>query len=382
MDRKRKLLVGFDAKRVVNNATGLGNYGRTLIDGLSELPEDELGLRLYTPVSGNPRLTARLLHPERLTTILPEGEHGRLRRDLWRMKGVVKQLQADGIDLYHGLTGELPIGLRKAGIPSVVTIHDLIFLRHKEWYKPWDVAIYAWKFRQTLREATRIIAISELTKQDILHYGDIPEDRIDVIYQDCDESFKHQASEEMKAEARREYLLPERYILSVGSIEERKNTLLAVKALARLPEDVHLVLVGRPTKYVKELRRCMAELGLQERVHLLHGVNFRLLPAVYQQALAFVYPSRYEGFGIPVIEAANSGVPVVAGTCGCLQEAGGPACRYVNPDDDEALAHELNEILTTSQRRRIDETRAYVQRFSNRRAVRQVVDSYWRAVGK
>lgn len=377
---KQKLHIGFDAKRVVNNPTGLGNYGRTLIDGLSALDPDELALTLYTPVAGNEALIRRLQHPERLQYVLPEGHPGRLSRDLWRMKGLVKRLRTDGIDLYHGLSGELPFGLRRAGIPAVVTIHDLIFLRHPEWYKPWDVMIYSWKFRQTLREATRIVAISELTRQDILHYGDFPEDRIDVIYQDCDESFKAAAPEALKAEARREYELPAKYILNVGSIEARKNVALAVRALKQLPEDVHLVIVGKETRYEQDVRRTVYDLDLEKRVHIRHGVSFRLLPAVYQQAQAFVYPSRYEGFGIPILEAANSGVPIVAGTCGCLREAGGEACSYVDPDDAGSMARELRKILESDNSLRVKATRDYVQRFSNSHAVEQMLQTYRKAI--
>lgn len=372
------LHIGFDAKRVVNNPTGLGNYGRTLIDGLSAV--DGLRLSLYSPVSGNPKLVGRLQHPDRLETILPEGHPGRISRDLWRMHGVVGELRRDHVDLYHGLTGELPRGLRKAGIPAVVTIHDLIFLRHPEWYKPWDVMIYKWKFHQTLKEATRIVAISELTRQDILHYGQFPEDRIDVIYQDCDESFKHAAPEELKAEARREYELPGKYILNVGSIEARKNVALAVKALTQLPADVHLVIVGKETRYEQEVRRTAIDLGLEARVHIRHDVTFRLLPAVYQQAAAFVYPSRYEGFGIPILEAANSLVPIVAGTCGCLREAGGEACLYVDPDDSDAMAAALQQLLQADNRERCRQTREYVQRFNNAAAVSQMLQTYRRSL--
>ena len=146
------------------------------------------------------------------------------------------------------------MGIHKAGIKSVVTIHDLIFLRHPEYYKPIDVMIYRWKFHYTCREADKIVAISEWTKRDIMEFGNVAEDKIELIYQSCGTRFKTKASEEQKEHARKQYALPNRYILFVGTIEERKNALLAAQALPYLNQDIHLVLVGRRTKYADRMR--------------------------------------------------------------------------------------------------------------------------------
>ncbi len=131
----------------------------------------------------------------------------------------MKDLRNDGVSLYHGLTGELPSGLHKAGIPSVVTIHDLIFLRHPEYYKPIDAWLYKRKFYRTLQEADRVVAISECTKRDILYYSDYPEDRIDVIYQSCDTLFAQDVEEPKLREEKERYHLPDSFILNVGTIE-------------------------------------------------------------------------------------------------------------------------------------------------------------------
>ena len=125
---------------------------------------------------------------------------------------MLKDLKADGVELYHGLSGELPSGLAAAGIPGVVTIHDLIFLRHPEFYPAIDVFFYKRKFYQTLREASRIIAISECTKRDILYYGDFPEDKIDLVYQSCSTHFNQSVSPSLIEEARRKYQLPTSFI--------------------------------------------------------------------------------------------------------------------------------------------------------------------------
>ena len=156
--------VGFDAKRIVSNGTGLGSYGRTLVRDLSAI--DGLSLRLYAPTPGRDDLRGQVAEGENLCFCYPHGWQP-LGTSYWRTKGMVKQLQADGVQVYHGLSGELPVGLSQAGIRSVVTIHDLIFMRHPEWYNPADVKIYTRKFRHAVSEADRIVAISECTRRDI-----------------------------------------------------------------------------------------------------------------------------------------------------------------------------------------------------------------------
>lgn len=370
----KQKIIGYDAKRIVRNATGLGSYGRTLINDLAPLmPDTEL--RLYAPDAGRDELREQILPRENVSFSHPR-LHFRLQRDLWRMYGVVNNLKRDGVRIYHGLSGELPCGLSKVGIPSVVTVHDLIFLRHPEFYKPIDVFFYKWKFRQMLREATRIIAISACTRRDILAYSDFPEDRIDVVYQSCGTRFCRPVSPDSLEEARQKYRLPAHYILNVGTVEARKNILLGIRALSQLPEELHLVVVGRQTSYQKQLDAAIKELGLAQRVHFLQGVPNALLPAIYRQAEAFVYPSRYEGFGIPIIEAIQSGLPVVAAKGSCLEEAGGPDCLYVKPDDVRGMAGALLVAMNTQKTERIRRSQDYVKRFENHDVAAQVISVY------
>ena len=373
-----KTIIGFDAKRIVRNTTGLGNYCRTLVNDLSRIVPDDWQLRLYAPDAGRNDLRRQVEGRQHVQMVYPEGRPLKIQRSLWRIGPIVKDLQRDGVGLYHGLTGELPSGIRRKDIRTVVTIHDLIFLRHPEYYHWLDTKIYAWKFHRTLREADRIIAISERTKQDIIELGGIPADRIDVIYQSCSPRFTTDVPSALVEEVRIRYGLPQRFILSVGSIEERKNLLLAVHALCQLPSDIHLVAVGKPTKYAEKVTQEARRLGIGDRVHLLHGVSDAHLQALYHEAEVFVYPSRYEGFGIPIIEAIQCGLPVVAATGSCLEEAGGPDCLYVSPDDAEALAIAITHQLQGAKGReeRIQRSRDYVRRFEGRDVAGQVLDVY------
>ena len=374
-----KKTIGYDAKRIVRNGTGLGSYGRTLVNDLAPLMPDTT-LRLYAPDAGRDDLRCQVQPRENVRFCYPSHLRCRLQRDWWRMKGVVKDLRRDGVELYHGLSGELPEGLSAAGIPGVVTVHDLIFLRHPEFYPALDAFFYKLKFRKMLREATRIIAISACTKRDILYYGDFPEDRIDLVYQSCSTRFSRPVSPSLLEEARRKYRLPQRYVLNVGTVEVRKNILLGIRAMAKLPADLHLVIVGRQTKYQKQLDAEIRKLGLGNRIHFLQGVPNTLLPAVYRQAEAFIYPSRYEGFGVPVIEAIQSGLPVVAATGSCLEEAGGPDSLYVDPDDADGAAA---AVLSAMENRTgmVERSRHYVRRFENQDVASQVLEVYGKALG-
>jgi len=372
----RSLTIGFDAKRIVRNGTGLGSYGRTLVSDLYGLGA-HLRLRLYAPDPGREDLRTQVTDvAPGLKFCYPAQSDMPLKKALWRSFGIVSDLKRDGIQVYHGLSGELPWGIRKSGIRSVVTIHDLIFLRHPEFYHWIDTKIYAWKFRQALREADHIIAISECTKRDIMAYGHIDESRISVIYQSYSPRFR--SSESNPEEVRLNYGLPQRFILSVGTIERRKNILLAVRALKHLPDDLALVVIGRHTNYTNEVLDYVNTHGLNRRVFILHGVPDDHLPALYAQAEAFVYPSVYEGFGIPIIEAVSCGLPVVACTGSCLEEAGGPDSLYVAPDDAEGMAAAIRQVLKGAPGReeRIQRSREYIRRFEGSDVASQVVDLY------
>ena len=370
------LTIGFDAKRIVSNATGLGSYGRTLVNDLGQ--REDLQLRLYAPDEGQNELRNQITGRQNVVFCHPRHRLPSIGKALWRSRGMVRQLTADGVQVYHGLSGELPGGLRQEGIGSVVTIHDLIFMRHPEYYNKVDVKIYTRKFRHALQQADRIVAISECTRRDICELGEIDKSRIELIYQSCAPRFTSLPEARQLWQVRDKFGLPDRYILSVGSIEERKNMLLVVKALPLLPEDVSLVIAGRPTPYTDRIRQFVDDEHLHQRVLMLHGVSDFDLPSLYAMADAFVYPSRYEGFGIPIIEAIRMGLPVVACTGSCLEEAGGPDSLYVSPDDPEAMAHAIGKVLygAPGRQQRIERSQRYVSRFDNTGAASRFAELY------
>ncbi len=335
--------IGFDAKRAFLNTTGLGNYSRYAINGLARMyPENSY--HLYTPTAdGDPDYTP----PEGAEIIQPASPWARSLKSYWRSYGITKRLSRDGMDIYHGLSNEIPYGIEKSGVPGIVTIHDLIFLKLPELYRSMDRRIYLSKSKYAVQAAERIIAISEQTKNDLVELLDADEKKIRVIYQGCNPWFMEKPEPEKLAEIRKKYKLPKQYLLYVGTIEERKNLFEIIKAVHTFNIDIPVVAVGRKTAYAMQIEEYIAEHGIKN-IHFYQHIDNRDLPGLYRQAEAFVYPSRYEGFGIPVLEALNSGIPVITSKGGCLEETAGEGGLKVTPGDTEELGHAIKRILEDS----------------------------------
>lgn len=341
------MIIGFDAKRAAQNRTGLGNYSRFVIRILGDsFPDDKQ--YLYIP---NPDKTPYLNEVQRsdnktaFTMRFPKGMWRRM-RSLWRVWGMTGDVKKDNIDIFHGLSNELPLNINNARCRSVVTLHDLIFIHCPEYYHWIDRKIYNYKFRRACRNADRVIAVSEYTKREIMHYYNTPGNKIDVVYQGCDPAFSSPIAKEKLDDVARRYGLPSSFILYVGSIEERKNLMLVAKAMAMDKGcTTKVVAVGKKTKYVDSIKDYLAQEGIADRFMFMHNVPFADLPSFYRLATLFVYPSRIEGFGIPMLEAISSGVPAIGCTGSCLEEAGGPHSIYVDPDDAEAMAKAISRVV-------------------------------------
>ena len=370
--------IGFDAKRAAQNKTGLGNYSRFVIEGLSRFYPDNQYL-LYTPNPKRNRLLGSLSNQSNCIVTYPEGSFWKRLSSLWRVIGINKQLINDKLSIFHGLSNELPLGIEKVkNTKSIVTIHDLIFLRYPEFYKPIDRKIYTYKFKKACQVADSIIAVSECTKRDIIQFFGIDEKKIQVIYQGCDSSFQQTATDEVKAKAKELYQLPENYLLYVGSIESRKNLKLIVEALTKTTCDLPLIAVGKHTPYADEVQQYINENGLKERVKMLHNVDFTYFPAIYQMASLFIYPSFFEGFGIPILEALYSRVPVIGTTGSCLEEAGGNSSIYVNPTDANEMASAIDRVMLNKELRQqmIDSGVEYANNFSQEHLSKQMMEHY------
>ena len=372
--------IGYDAKRAVNNNTGLGNYSRLVIETIADSGDDTL--MLYAPaLRNNPRLMP-LLERENITLCLPDTKLGKRFSSIWRSSGLSKQLQRDKIELFHGLSNELPLNIASSGIPSIVTIHDVIFRHFPHCYNWIDRKIYDYKFRKAAENATRVIAISECTRRDIINLYNINPDKIDVVYQGCDPQFSRPVDRGQVKSVMKKYGIDSNYIIGVGTVEERKNQLLTVKALRGLPKDVIAVIVGRRTGYAKEIDAYISSHKLQDRVKFIEKADFTDFPALYSGALFSSYPSRYEGFGIPVIESLSVGTPVIIASGSCLEEAAGPDAPVVAPDDVDGFIAAADSIIhdENNQMRLSVLGKKYVQRFSQQYFAEDLRECYKRTV--
>ncbi len=381
MNDDLRLNVGFDGKRAVRNSTGLGNYSRLAVEVLSHhYPYNDY--RLYAPTDRSIDRFEPLMKLDNVTLVTPDTTTGRLFPSAWRVSGMTRQLRRDGVQLFHGLSNELPAGIERLGIPTVVTIHDVIFRRYPEYYKPIDRLIYDVKFRSAARRATRVIAISECTARELQHFYDIDPAKIDIIYQGCDAQFGRPIPAGMIDAVKNHYGINGEYIIGVGTIERRKNQIIALRALRGLPEDIGLVLVGHNNNYLDEIIEEARRLGLTERLKVIEHADFSDLPALYAGAVLSSYPSRYEGFGIPIIESINSGTPVIIATGSCLEEAAGPSMPAISPDDTDAFIDAARHIISDSSYRDriVTEGREYVSRFSDAAMAEGIMNSYQRAI--
>lgn len=355
------ITIGYEAKRIYHNTTGLGNYSRDLIRILSAYyPERKYFL--YNPKSPN-KVNFTVPNPN-VVAKTPQGFWKQF-KNLWRQYRIVADLKRDQIDLFHGLSGELPIGLQKNGIKSVVTIHDLIFLKFPQFYGWFDRKMHYYKFKKAAHQADQIIAISEQTKQDIITYLNVPSDKIKVLYQGCSNVFKQEFDIAQKESVTQKYKLPTQFVLNVGTIETRKNIFEVVKALKGT--SIPLVIVGKKTAYAQKIEDFVAAHQMENQILFLTGLRLEELAIVYQLATVFIYPSLYEGFGIPIIEALYSKTPVITSKVSCLPEAGGPDSVYIDPLDTQNIQDALLEIWNNPEKRHemSEKGHIFVQKFND-----------------
>ena len=366
--------IAFDAKRAFYNQSGLGNYSRNVIQFLTrQFPEHEYFL--FTPDIKN---ALPIDSASENTIVKPQKALHKTFPSLWRSLSMTDDIEQNQIDLFHGLSNELPRNIHSTSAKAVVTIHDLVFMRFPELYPAADRKIYERKFRHACKKADKIIAISKQTKNDIIRYIGVDKEKIAVVYQGCNPIFYEKESAELKGNIRKKYNLPTEYILSVGTLEARKNTFTIVKTLHEHQLDIPLVLVGKPTPYTQQIKKFVEQNGMEKQVMLLHNVETEELPSIYQMSSAFVYPSLYEGFGIPILEALNSGIPVITSQKGCFSETGGPDSIYIDPLDTKAIAQAITTVLNDKEgvKERVEKGRQHALLFREEKIAHDLMEVY------
>ena len=326
--------IGFDAKRLFLNKTGLGNYSRTLVRNLQHChPEHQY--YLYTPKVEVNDSTQYFLAEDKFTIRTCSSWYS----SYWRSKGVVKDLKRDGIDIYHGLSHEIPWGTNKAGIKTCVTVHDLIFEIYPALFNPVDRFIYQFKYKNSAQRANRVIAISESTSLDIQSRWDIDEDSIDIVYQSVGPDFYLPSSRDNEGKE---------HFLYVGSVIERKGLLDIIHAYGQLRGQRKLppfVVIGGGKRYMDQCKAEIRKQGLNDQFEFVGEVDNEKLIQYYDRAVALIYPSQYEGFGIPIVEAMLRKTPVICSNTSSMPEAGGPYSIYVTPGNIDEIINAMNYCL-------------------------------------
>ncbi len=336
--------IGFDAKRLFNNTTGLGNYSRFVLDGLlKHNPQDEY--ILYTPKVLD-QLEQKFANQLNTTIVRPSNLIYKKLHTLWRSYEIDALAQKNQLDIYHGLSNELPIGIEKTGIKTVVTIHDLIFKYFSEGYTRTDKIIYDRKFESACSRADKIIATSIQTQKDIIKYYGIDHSKIEVVYQDCDEIFSENKDVEMFNLVIKNYHLPEHFLLMVSKTEKRKNHLTLLQAFEKTHKDIpfSLVLIGGEGEEEKNVMAYIKEKKLP--VIRLKNIPHQVLPYIYDASFATIYPSKFEGFGIPLVESLRRKKPVITNITGCFKEVSGTAALYTDVLNPEAIAEAIIQLVS------------------------------------
>ena len=366
--------IGFDAKRAFFNNTGLGNYSRDTITLLSNIKKQNKYF-LYTPsIKDNNNFT---INKNNIYIQTPDSLINKIFKSYWRSKRIVNLLSKDNIEIFHGLSNELPIGIEKTKIKTIVTIHDLIFMRYPHLFKKIDRNIYYQKFKSACNRANKIIAVSQQTKRDIIEFFNISEEKIKVVYQGCNLVFQSKISQSKRKEVKNKYQLPKNYLLYVGSIEERKNLLTLLKTIKEMPQQ-KLVVIGEGSVYKKKCINYIKQNNISERVILLKGLKKDELASIYQEAEILIYPSIFEGFGIPIIEALFSELPVITNKKGCFSEAGGPDTIYINPLSIQEMKKSIQKIINSDNLKEKMKKNGLIhaQKFTNKEISNNLMEVY------
>lgn len=356
--------IGFDAKCANAPLGARGRYARFVIGALASEASRHGYFRMYLPSrESNPKYDA-LAARHNVESMEPDGSLWRVLSWPWRLWRVSKDAERGRVELYHGLNELLPLGLQRKNIRSVVTIHSLGFL-HRAEYGYVERLWHRLRLMPVLRYSDRIVAVSECVKRELVRYMGVDPDKVDVVYTGCTDEFMANVDRLNIAEVRERYCLPLRYMLAVGTSNHYSNLDRIVESMAKLPEELNLVVVGRPTPYYERVMLRARSLGLEGRITLVNGASDAELPAIYAGASLFLLLSQYEGFAPQIVEALTMGVPVIAARGSSLKEAGGPDSMYIDADDREQLVAAIEMVLGDEalRRRMIDGGRSYASRF-------------------
>jgi glycosyltransferase involved in cell wall biosynthesis len=380
MPDAKTLRVGFDATAAVKQGGGIGRYVRELLRALASI-DAPVDFKLFYAAARGTK-----------TYPLPELTHKFGRRhlpfdDIWLARAWHRlqiPLAVDWItgriDVFHSPDFTLPPTRR--GTRTLLTVHDLSFARDPDSALPVLRTYLNRVVPRSVARADHILADSLATRDDLVSLYGTPPEKISVLYSGVNDSFRPVTDTDRLLEVRAGYGLGHApFVLAVGTLQPRKNYVRLIQAFAQLAHnELNLVIVGGRGWLYDDIFAQVKLLGLEGRVIFAGFASDADLPALYSAAAVFAYPSLYEGFGLPILEAFASGTPVITSTASCLPEVAGDAALLVSPDDVGALAHALRRVVAESDLREslVQRGFARVRDFSWEESARKLVEIYGR----
>lgn len=385
MDPRTKPTVGVDASRAfVNQKTGTENYSYQLIKALVK-SECQFRFRLYVrpPFSSS---QFKVSNPDVEIVIID-------RERYWTQIGLAGETWLNPPDLLFVPAHVVPF-LKKPAVPVVVTVHDLrteFLPQHESLLQ----RVYLSRYLEIVRArlAKQIIAVSESTRRDVIEKLGIDDKKVKVIYEGVDRERFHEGIKEERTKIKKvqeKYKIEGPYLLFVGTIQPRKNLVRLMEAFSRYLREkgdeqtkrMELVLAGGIGWNAEQIYATPTRLNIQQRVKFIGYVDDDDLPYLYAGAEIFVFPSLYEGFGLPVLEAMAVGTPVITSNVSSLPEVGGEAAYYVDPESVSSIMNGLSRVMTQSELRQkmIDRGYQQVKKFSWEQAARETCEVFQRAL--
>lgn len=375
--------IGIDFTSAVHQGGGIGRLTRELIRTLIEIDREDQFALFVAGGHGLPSIFPNYPHvrtvPSRLTD--------RWWKRIWHRLRIPLPIEwlLGPLDLFHSPDFTLPP--TRPRTRTLLTVHDLSFMRVPHCFEPALLDYLMREVPRSIQHADHIIADSENTRQDLITLLNVPAERISVVYAGVDPRFRPDQDARTRALVRERYHLPERFILSVGTLQPRKQFDMLVKIMPTLLQphpDLHLVIAGGRGWLEEPLFKLVREMGLEQRVHFLGFVADDDLPTLYNLAEVFALPSLYEGFGLPPLEAMACGVPTVVSDVSSLPEVVGEAAIRVKPDDQRGWAAALLRILADRDLREQLRTAgiARAAQFTWERAAQTLWQIYKRVAGQ
>lgn len=333
--------IGFDAKRYFFNQSGLGNYSREIVAAImNQFPENEYFL--FSPESKSEFLQNNSPLSES-QIVVPS-----FTPFLWREYFINKAIQRNKIDLFHGLSNEIPIHSAK-NTKLVCSIHDVIYKKFPLHYRYFDRLIYDFKTNYAVKQAHQIIACSKATASDLIKYYDANVSKLEVVYQPIKRIFYEKHSLSPKFDKK----IP--YLIYASGFQARKNHSILIEAFAKIFKQVecNLYLVGNSGPTLESCMKFIEHEKLTDRIFIFNRVSEKELAGLLQNAMAFIYPSMVEGFGIPLAEAAVSGIPIAASNIPVFNELAEKNALYFNCYNAAEIADAMLQMQDDSLRRQL-----------------------------